>query len=101
MNSSADDINLAHELLSCSLEANAYVIISPPSALDREIAIQSIGIPILRLSGSATSRPSIMISSRSEEHTSELKSLLRISYAVSCLKKKILMQHTRNNATQY
>src|SRR3546814_10148967 len=26
---------------------------------------------------------------RSEEHTSELKSLMRISYAVSCLKKKI------------
>src|SRR3546814_1478445 len=28
--------------------------------------------------------------SRSEEHTSELQSLLRISYAVSCLTKKIL-----------
>src|SRR3546814_8960636 len=29
---------------------------------------------------------------RSEEHTSELQSLLRISYAVFCLKKKILEQ---------
>src|SRR3546814_1930075 len=29
-----------------------------------------------------------MDSSRSEEHTSELKSLMRISYAVFCLKKK-------------
>src|SRR3546814_2761981 len=28
---------------------------------------------------------------RSEEHTSELQSLMRISYAVFCLKKKILM----------
>src|SRR3546814_6200807 len=28
--------------------------------------------------------------SRSEEHTSELQSLMRISYAVFCLKKKIL-----------
>src|SRR3546814_2451498 len=27
---------------------------------------------------------------RSEEHTSEIQSLMRISYAVSCLKKKIL-----------
>src|SRR3546814_1562301 len=27
-------------------------------------------------------------SNRSEEHTSELQSLMRISYAVSCLKKK-------------
>src|SRR3546814_1646346 len=29
------------------------------------------------------------LSSRSEEHTSELQSLMRISYAVFCLKKKI------------
>src|SRR3546814_10399663 len=31
---------------------------------------------------------------RSEEHTSELPSLMRISYAVSCLKKKIHHTHT-------
>src|SRR3546814_4589881 len=30
---------------------------------------------------------------RSEEHTSELQSLMRISYAVFCLKKKKPMQH--------
>src|SRR3546814_4318073 len=29
-----------------------------------------------------------MVGSRSEEHTSELQSLMRISYAVFCLKKK-------------
>src|SRR3546814_6780778 len=38
---------------------------------------------------------------RSEEHTSELQSLMRISYAVFCLKKKnynqTLTEHTRNN----
>src|SRR3546814_6162828 len=33
--------------------------------------------------------------SRSEEHTSELQSLMRISYAVFCLKKK----NTKNNTT--
>src|SRR3546814_3775313 len=32
---------------------------------------------------------------RSEEHTSELQSLMRISYAVFCLKKK-KKQHTKN-----
>src|SRR3546814_976869 len=32
---------------------------------------------------------------RSEEHTSELQSLMRISYAVFCLKKKIT-QHTHD-----
>src|SRR3546814_4472832 len=31
---------------------------------------------------------------RSEEHTSELQSLMRISYAVFCLKKKRYIQHT-------
>src|SRR3546814_2604188 len=31
---------------------------------------------------------SFFLSSRSEEHTSELQSLMRISYAVFCLKKK-------------
>src|SRR3546814_5313142 len=30
---------------------------------------------------------------RSEEHTSELQSLMRISYAVFCLKKKILTNY--------
>src|SRR3546814_3670238 len=34
--------------------------------------------------------------SRSEEHTSELQSLMRISYAVFCLKKK-----TRNKITKH
>src|SRR3546814_3452750 len=39
---------------------------------------------------------------RSEEHTSELQSLMRISYAVFCLKKKkhkVLLQH--NTQTQH
>src|SRR3546814_9571562 len=41
---------------------------------------------------------------RSEEHTSELQSLMRISYAVFCLKKKtintITLNRTDNNTTQ-
>src|SRR3546814_4913557 len=35
---------------------------------------------------------------RSEEHTSELQSLMRISYAVFCLKKKKSIKHNTNNA---
>src|SRR3546814_7334063 len=35
---------------------------------------------------------------RSEEHTSELQSLMRISYAVFCLKKK--KQYNKQNTTQ-
>src|SRR3546814_4053850 len=34
---------------------------------------------------------------RSEEHTSELQSLMRISYAVFCLKKKTLTHHMYTN----
>src|SRR3546814_8679859 len=35
------------------------------------------------------------LANRSEEHTSELQSLMRISYAVFCLKKKTI--HTKQN----
>src|SRR3546814_3035975 len=38
-------------------------------------------------------------SGRSEEHTSELQSLMRISYAVFCLKKKKIMKHTTYTKT--
>src|SRR3546814_2112238 len=40
----------------------------------------------------------VPIGIRSEEHTSELQSLMRISYAVFCLKKK---KNKQLNATQY
>src|SRR3546814_1323884 len=36
---------------------------------------------------------------RSEEHTSELQSLMRISYAVFCLKQKKNTHHTHTRAT--
>src|SRR3546814_3916663 len=36
---------------------------------------------------------------RSEEHTSELQSLMRISYAVFCLKKNNTKQHTTKHET--
>src|SRR3546814_9988806 len=38
---------------------------------------------------------------RSEEHTSELQSLMRISYAVFCLKKKKKKQKKNTDATTY
>src|SRR3546814_3414505 len=44
----------------------------------------------------ATARPR---QRRSEEHTSELQSLMRISYAVFCLKKKKQQYTTSNNRT--
>src|SRR3546814_5153878 len=42
----------------------------------------------LEMTGLDTDNDSILEIARSEEHTSELQSLMRISYAVFCLKKK-------------
>src|SRR3546814_10707791 len=41
------------------------------------------------------------ISFRSEEHTSELQSLMRISYAVFCLKKKNNIEHKRSTSYKH
>src|SRR3546814_4231558 len=53
------------------------------------------GVPVLRraIRGRGLHQSSNGPDLRSEEHTSELQSLMRISYAVFCLKKK----HTLNN----
>src|SRR3546814_2297695 len=42
----------------------------------------------------------MMLKERSEEHTSELQSLMRISYAVFCLKKKKKTQRKQQNIEQ-
>src|SRR3546814_7563720 len=44
----------------------------------------------------APPRPATWRANRSEEHTSELQSLMRISYAVFCLKKK---KHNKTTTT--
>src|SRR3546814_5833007 len=49
-------------------------------------------------SGSGKSVSSLAVMGRSEEHTSELQSLMRISYAVFCLKKT---KHTNTHYAQY
>src|SRR3546814_1334529 len=43
------------------------------------------GVPV----STARTDIDVVVTERSEEHTSELQSLMRISYAVFCLKKKI------------
>src|SRR3546814_8318353 len=52
------------------------------------------GLTLTMLVGMSAFVLSFPLAVRSEEHTSELQSLMRISYAVFCLKKKI------NNNTQ-
>src|SRR3546814_9256684 len=47
-----------------------------------------------RVRAGAAAVPQSRVLTRSEEHTSELQSLMRISYAVFCLKKKINKKST-------
>src|SRR3546814_6387196 len=77
----------AHSLITDTVE---------PSKRSSAIAFYGLGIPIGTLLGLVIGgfvndlwgwRVAFMLV-RSEEHTSELQSLMRISYAVFCLKKK-------------
>src|SRR3546814_8576233 len=65
----------------------------PPTASQRSW-ISSV---MLRRPAGARAGAVGRIAGRSEEHTSELQSLMRISYAVFCLKKKITerLHHTK------
>src|SRR3546814_5628277 len=64
------------------------------------------GLPVVKIFGCGTGpSPKSMRNStlpgdqqRSEEHTSELQSLMRISYAVFCLKKKNTIERRYNHA---
>src|SRR3546814_7293927 len=54
-------------------------------------------LPALALSSLVSIAPLLLF--RSEEHTSELQSLMRISYAVFCLKKKKTQNYTHAAST--
>src|SRR3546814_6022820 len=53
--------------------------------------------PDARLSPPCSRRATRGSRGRSEEHTSELQSLMRISYAVFCLKQKTIKQQQKTN----
>src|SRR3546814_2546303 len=66
-------------------EASGAAWVSAYAAL---AAIIALGALALFAFGRAGARAPAAKTGRSEEHTSELQSLMRISYAVFCLKKK-------------
>src|SRR3546814_3691800 len=77
------------ELLTCADEPVAPDL--PPYAWDWILAAPSVDDAVERMKAIAGKRD------RSEEHTSELQSLMRISYAVFCLKKKNTQHSTSIN----
>src|SRR3546814_10280680 len=67
-----------------------------PVAPDAATARNIVMVARIMRSSSVSSQPGGKVL-RSEEHTSELQSLMRISYAVFCLKKKKKKKHNNNN----
>src|SRR3546814_8240720 len=65
----------------------------------RSASVGPTAASICTFDGSATRNSSV--SGRSEEHTSELQSLMRSSYAVFCLKKKIYKKAQPFDAKQH
>src|SRR3546814_1986478 len=82
--------HLLATLLACILPfALAACVSTPPPASPASAAVRT---------------PLVLVSIdgfRSEEHTSELQSLMRISYAVFCLKKKIIISPTTSTANTH
>src|SRR3546814_3867240 len=74
--------------------AKAFRAINLAVAGDHAVG-EAHGIAKLRERG-AEQRDAVVARNRSEEHTSELQSLMRISYAVFCLKKKITTKNVTN-----
>src|SRR3546814_2309378 len=64
-----------------------FVAIMGPSGSGKSTPMNLIGC-LDTASGGSYECDGVDVSTRSEEHTSELQSLMRISYAVFCLKKK-------------
>src|SRR3546814_4984080 len=56
------------------------------------LAGDGVAVPVVRFLAEHILEP--LLAARSEEHTSELQSLMRISYAVFCLKKKKKQKRT-------
>src|SRR3546814_8243833 len=68
-------------------DAQAVLRVSAPNRFKLDWVRKNFSHQIETLASEWYERP-VQVAFRSEEHTSELQSLMRISYAVFCLKKK-------------
>src|SRR3546814_6004714 len=65
-----------------------------------EKSLKRLGVEVIDLFYLHRMDRAVPIEDRSEEHTSELQSLMRISYAVFCLKKNKSKHYRQNNLQQ-
>src|SRR3546814_7733565 len=70
-----------------------YTTLFRSRSLERRVDRLSGSGPRSPAAGQRHGHPALRRRGRSEEHTSELQSLMRISYAVFCLKKKKKNKH--------
>src|SRR3546814_1488908 len=77
-------------MLFMALMSWVVVALPPAATWDGQAAYESVfgQVPRIVFASIAAFWAGELANSRSEEHTSELQSLMRISYAVFCLKKK-------------
>src|SRR3546814_1147877 len=80
MGEEADQIEVGAGWKRVGEKAGAYVAV--------QIDDPAFACPLRANLFQADARSHVLLWNRSEEHTSELQSLMRISYAVFCLKKK-------------
>src|SRR3546814_3987220 len=86
-----------------ALGATVQVSLPPPKRFDRpRLIVPATAVSDILGKKAARAAPMLALAARSrlrsEEHTSELQSLMRISYAVFCLKKNTnTMQQIRAN----
>src|SRR3546814_2842066 len=81
----ADGLALSSRNAYLSADDRARAAALPRALQEAKAAIEKGGDVAAAL---ADARSALIAAGRSEEHTSELQSLMRISYAVFCLKKK-------------
>src|SRR3546814_8796680 len=75
---------MSEEVVTCDIGADLDEVVR----LMREHAVRRIPITENGRPVGLVTFDDLVVDGRSEEHTSELQSLMRISYAVFCLKKK-------------
>src|SRR3546814_7912039 len=83
----ASGARLSYDALVLATGGRAYLPPVPGFGLDCVHTLRTLA-DARRLRASLKAGARVLVVGRSEEHTSELQSLMRISYAVFCLKKK-------------